>query len=94
MLRWGMVPATPVIAVAFSVRWGWNLTSWDRFLVPLPFGCGAIVYSPPRLPPEEGGPQAMERFRLALEGDLNAVTNQADDLCGRVRILPVAAGPT
>lgn len=83
----------PVIAVAFSVRWGWNLTSWDRFLLPLPFGRGAIVYSEPRFPANQAGRQAVEGFRLALEADLNAVTNQADDLCGRARILPAAAGP-
>jgi lysophospholipid acyltransferase (LPLAT)-like uncharacterized protein len=91
--RLALSQGAPVIAVAFSVRWGRNLTSWDRFLLPLPFGRGAIVYSPPRSPPDEGGPQAMERFRLALEGDLNAVTNRADDLCGRARVLPAAAGP-
>ena len=91
--RLAMMQGVPVIAVGFSVRWGRNLTSWDRFLLPLPFGRGAIVYSPPRLPPEEGGPRAVERFRLALEGDLNAVTNQADVLCERVRIFPAAAGP-
>jgi lysophospholipid acyltransferase (LPLAT)-like uncharacterized protein len=91
--RLALLQGAPVVAVGFSVRWGWNLTSWDRFLLPLPFGRGAIVYSPPRLPPEAGGPQALERFRLALEEDLNAVTNQADDLCGRARVLPAVAGP-
>lgn len=91
--RLAMVQGVPVIAVGFSVRWGWNLTSWDRFLLPLPFGRGAIVYSAPRLPPDESGPQAVGRFRLALEEDLNAVTNQADDHCGRARVQPAAVGP-
>ncbi len=80
----------PVIAVGFSVRWGWHLASWDRFLLPLPFGRGAINYSEPRLPPAENTPQALTRFREALEADLNEVTNRADDLCGRPRVLPAA----
>jgi lysophospholipid acyltransferase (LPLAT)-like uncharacterized protein len=80
----------PVIAVAFSVRWGWHLASWDRFLLPLPFGRGAIVFSKPRLPPEESNPEALARLREALEGDLNEVTNRADDICGRARVLPAA----
>ena len=90
--RLALMQGAPVVAVGFSVRWGWNLPSWDRFLLPLPFGSGAIVYSTPRYPLDEDGPLAVERFRLALEDDLNAVTNQADDLCRRARVLPAAAG--
>ncbi len=80
----------PVIAVAFSVRWGWHLGSWDRFLLPLPFGRGAIVYSEPRLPPAKNSREASARVREALERDLNQATNRADDLCGRARVLPDA----
>jgi len=81
----------PVIAVGFSVRWGRHLASWDRFLLPLPFGRGAVVYSAPRLPPEDKSPQAQALFRQALEDDLNEVTNRADDICGRPHVLPAAA---
>ncbi len=90
--RLAFIQGAPVIAVAFSVRWGRHLRSWDRFLLPLPFGRGAMVYSEPRLPPEDKSPQALARFRQALEDDLNEVTNRADDLCGRPHVLPAAAG--
>ncbi len=80
----------PVIAVAFSVRWGWHLGSWDRFLLPLPFGRGAIVYSKPRLPPAARDREALAQYRDALEMDLNVVTNRADELCGRAWVLPDA----
>ncbi len=91
--RLAQAQGAPVIAVGFSVRWGRHLASWDRFLLPLPFGRGAIIYSEPRLPPAEQSPQALARFRQALEADLNEVTNRADDLCGRARVLPATAGP-
>ena len=91
--RLAFTQGAPVIAVGFSVRWGWHLASWDRFLLPLPFGRGAIIYSEPRLPPAEQSPPALARFRRALEADLNEVTNRADDLCGRARVLPATAGP-
>jgi hypothetical protein len=80
----------PVIAIAFSVRWGRFLKSWDRFLLPFPFGRGAIVYGTPRQPPEETGPRAAARFNALIEADLNAVTRQADALCGRAA--PAGAG--
>ena len=91
--RLAFTQGAPVIAVGFSVRWGWHLASWDRFLLPLPFGRGAIIYSEPRLPPAEQSPPALARFRRALEADLNEVTNRADALCGRARVLPATAGP-
>jgi len=80
--------SVPVVAVAFSVRWGRVLGSWDRFLLPFPFGRGAVVYSAPRWPPRETGPEVVTGFWRALEDDLNAVTGQADDLCGRERVTP------
>ena len=83
----------PVVAIAFSVRWGVHLPSWDRFLLPLPFGRGAVVYSKPRLPPTGESPQGLERFQLALEADLNDVTNRADDICGRARVPPAELAP-
>ncbi|MFQ5565601.1 MAG: lysophospholipid acyltransferase family protein [Paracoccaceae bacterium] len=91
--RLALTQGVPVIAVAFSVRWGWHLASWDRFLLPLPFGRGAIVYSEPRLPPEDKSQQALARFREALEEDLRCVTDRADDICGRGRVLPAESGP-
>jgi lysophospholipid acyltransferase (LPLAT)-like uncharacterized protein len=91
--RLAVSQGVPVIAAAFSVRWGWHLGSWDRFLLPLPFGCGAIVYSEPRLPPAAHDCEAMAQFREALERDLNVVTNRADELCGRMLVLPDVGEP-
>jgi len=83
----------PVVAIGFSVRWGVHLSSWDRFLLPLPFGRGAVVYSEPRRAPTEDSPQALEQFCRALETDLNDVTNRADDICGRARVPPAELAP-
>jgi hypothetical protein len=52
-----------------------------------------VVYSEPRQPPAASDLQAQARFGRALEEDLNAVTNRADDLCGRARVLPARVGP-
>lgn len=81
--RLAAAAGAPVIAVAFSVRWGRILQSWDRFLLPFPFGRGAIVYGAPRNPPPQPGRDATVRFNAQIESDLNAVTRQADLLCGR-----------
>ena len=39
--------AAPVIAVGVSARSAWRLKSWDRFVIPKPFGRVSVAYSDP-----------------------------------------------
>ncbi|MEM7529953.1 MAG: lysophospholipid acyltransferase family protein [Pseudomonadota bacterium] len=81
----------PVIGVAFSVSRGIVLKSWDRFLLPLPFGRGVIFWSEPLTPPAADDPVAVATHRVAIEAMLTELTDAADDRIGRDRI--VAAPP-
>jgi hypothetical protein len=80
--------AAPVVPIGFSVRRGRFARSWDRFLIPLPFGRGAVVYGRAMTPPPPGDPRALARFRRAVEEALTAVTDRADALCGRAPVAP------
>ncbi|MEM0921936.1 MAG: lysophospholipid acyltransferase family protein [Pseudomonadota bacterium] len=82
--------ASPVIPIAFSVRWGRLLGSWDRFLLPLPFGRGAIVYGPVLRPSGQG----VETVRREMEQSLTETTNRADALCNRPAVVPGEAEAT
>lgn len=82
-----------VIPVAFSTVRGKVANNWDRFLIPAPFGRGVIVFGPEMPPPQSSGPGAVARFTAEIEVALTAVTNQADDLCGRKRIQPGPVEP-
>ena len=53
-------------------------SSWDRFLVPLPFSRGLFVYGDPIEVPAHADAETMERSRLALEQSLDSVTERAD----------------
>jgi lysophospholipid acyltransferase (LPLAT)-like uncharacterized protein len=77
-----------VLPVAFSVRWGVVLGSWDAFLLPLPFGRGVKVYGPPLRPPEPAGPAELDRYRAAIEAAITGATETADRACGRAPVLP------
>jgi len=85
----------PVVPIAFSAERGVLTRSWDRFLLPYPFGKGAQVYGPPMTPPPPGDARALIRFRRELEAALTEVTNRADALCGReaVEPEPLTGGP-
>lgn len=81
----------PVVPAAFSVTRGWQLGTWDRFLLPMPFGRGAVVFGAPLWPPSEGGASRVEAFRLEIEVRTTEAMYRADALCGRAA---VAADPT
>ena len=80
----------PVQPVAFSTRRGRVLGSWDRFLLPFPFGRGVQIWGEPLRPPAADDPAAADRYLLEIEEALTAITRRADALCGRE---PVAPGP-
>ncbi len=81
----------PVQPVTFSTRWGCVLGSWDRFLLPFPFGSGAWIWGEALRPPAGDDPAAAERYLAEIEAALTGITDRADRLCGRATIAP---GPT
>jgi lysophospholipid acyltransferase (LPLAT)-like uncharacterized protein len=80
----------PVIPVACSSRPRIQARSWDRFLVPLPFTRGLVIFGPPIDVTEAAADR--EGFRLRIEEALNRVTDEADRALGLEPIPP--APPT
>lgn len=78
----------PVLPVTFSVRRGKVMRSWDRFLVPWPFGRGVVIYGAALDPPQSRDNEAIETYRLKIEAETTRITQKADDLCARPRIEP------
>lgn len=58
----------PIIPVAYGVKRGKRINSWDRFLVPYPFtrGCFAIG-APMHIAPDDDDQEQAERLRLKLQ---------------------------
>lgn len=70
----------PVLLIGLSCRPALRLNSWDRALVPLPFGRGVIIWDRTDWP--EGGD--METVTAEWTARLNAVQDRADQLAGQV----------
>ncbi len=65
--------------------------SWDQFVLPLPFGKGALVWSDPIAPPAADATDAeIEMVRLKLETELNRIAAEADRVAGVTPIEPAA----
>ncbi len=80
-----------LLPVGYGVSRRWTLDSWDRFVVPLPFGRGVFVAGEPIEVPARMDEPAREALRLRLEAALNAVTAEADRLTGHAAEQPAPA---
>jgi hypothetical protein len=81
------VPILPS-AVATSHRRVFD--SWDRFLLPLPFGRGIYRIGAPISVPRDADAAAIETARLALERALNELSADCDRRMGHAPIEPAA----
>jgi lysophospholipid acyltransferase (LPLAT)-like uncharacterized protein len=72
----------PVVPVAFSAVPASRLRTWDRTLVPRPFGRGLYLYGTPLRVPRDAAEAEQERLRLSLETELDRVTDEADRAVG------------
>jgi lysophospholipid acyltransferase (LPLAT)-like uncharacterized protein len=78
----------PLVPAAFSCTNAISLRSWDRFMVPLPFGSGTFIVGAPVEVAGDSNAAELEQARLTLERRLNAVTAIADEAVGRQPTVP------
>ena len=78
----------PLLPMMWSTKNRLVMNSWDRFVLPLPFGPGALVWGNPIRVPRDADAAAMEEARLALENELLRITAEADALAGAPPIEP------
>ncbi|MEE9544701.1 MAG: lysophospholipid acyltransferase family protein [Rhodospirillales bacterium] len=82
----------PIIPVTYSTSRKRILSTWDRFLVVWPFARGVLVWGDPIHVPRDADETALESARRQVEDALNAITEEAERLCGgeTVEPMPVA----
>lgn len=68
----------PVLPCAAQTSSRWVLRSWDRMVIPRPFGRAVIVCGPAIQVPRQGWRDAIP----AIEAALNAAADRADRFCG------------
>lgn len=76
------VSGVPIIPCSYSARWRCVLGTWDRFVIPLPFTRGVIVWGEPIHVARDADAAQIGAARLAIEAGLNAATNAADSAMG------------
>ncbi len=87
-LKLAQATGAPLIGFSWSTRWKIVFRSWDRFVLPLPFSRGVLIYVEPMHVPREANPDDLELLRAEFERRLNAATQEADLACGGPLIEP------
>lgn len=83
-LEWARVTGMPVFSYAYATTKGRRLDTWDKLLVPKPFGKGAYVFRRyPETVPRKLDPDALEDLRSSLCEHMNATMAEADRLAGQ-----------
>lgn len=82
----------PVLPVSYSTTRGRLLGSWDRMLLPFPFGRVVVVVGAPIEIAADADEAGLEAGRLAIETALMRATREADNRCGRSTPEPADTG--
>ena len=83
----------PIFPLAYSARPRRVLETWDRFILPLPFGRGVFLWGAPMTVPRDADEAAAEDARRMLEDRLNELTCRADAALCQPRIEPAPSLP-
>ena len=81
----GRFTGLPIIPVTFSAWPARRLRSWDRTLLPKFFSKGIFVYGDPIVVPRDADEKVQEDKRVAIERELNRITDLADDATSLAR---------
>jgi len=68
-----------IVPITNSAKNRWNLSSWDRFLIPKPFSKTVIMLGKPIYVPGGATSEELEEKRKELEKQLWELTQKADD---------------
>lgn len=81
----------PIVPIAFTSRPSRLINSWDRLMVPLPFGRGIIRWGKPLEVASDADKAAVREAAKLLEDRLNRLVHDLDEALGLREVEPAAA---
>lgn len=91
-LRLAKMTGAPILPCLFAVTSRKQFDSWDRFVLPLPFGRGKIVWGTPVHVGADADEAEIEALRLSIETEMNALLAGADRDLGHAPVAPLPEG--
>ena len=81
-LRLAKLTGAPLMPCSFAVKNRKLLNSWDRLVVPLPFGKGKIIWGTPERIAKDADEHEIEQIRQRIESEMNLFLADADRAMG------------
>jgi lysophospholipid acyltransferase (LPLAT)-like uncharacterized protein len=78
----------PIMPCSFSCRSRVVLNTWDRFVLPLPFSRGVIIWGEPIFVARDSDAATLAASKAQVEAALTGVTQQADAVMGVETVEP------
>jgi lysophospholipid acyltransferase (LPLAT)-like uncharacterized protein len=72
LLRLAQATGRPIVAVTYELGWKYELNSWDRFQVPLPFSSCKLVTRGPITVPEDASDEQLEAIAAMVADALGS----------------------
>jgi lysophospholipid acyltransferase (LPLAT)-like uncharacterized protein len=67
-----------LIPVGIAAKPRFHIRSWDRYMVPLPFARGLMIFGDPISLPRDADEETVEARRLELENEINRLEVEAE----------------
>jgi lysophospholipid acyltransferase (LPLAT)-like uncharacterized protein len=83
------ITGVPIVPMAYATRWHRRLRSWDRFMLPLPFGQGFMACGPAIAVETDASAERIAELEMLCEARLRALTARVDESMGVVSLAPV-----
>lgn len=90
IIQLARITGAAILPMTYAAAPRRRLASWDRFVLPFPFGRGLFLWGAPITVPADADDAAQETARRTLEEELIALTDRADAELGLPRTEPAA----
>jgi len=87
-LRLAKLSGAPLLPCTFSVSRRKQFDSWDKFILPLPFGRGQIIWGSAVQISPDATEEDIETVRVQIEDEMNSLLAQADKALGHDPVQP------
>ncbi|MDA0653165.1 MAG: lysophospholipid acyltransferase family protein [Proteobacteria bacterium] len=91
IVQMAKLAGVPIVPIAFAARPNKLIKSWDRLMVPLPFGRGVIRWGKPLEVARDADEAAVRNAAKLLEDRLNQLVHDLDDSLGLAEVEPATA---
>lgn len=85
-IRLARLTGAPLMPCTFAVRNRKQLNTWDKLVLPLPFGKGKIIWGTPVTVPADADERKVEHIRERIESEMNIFLADADRSMGHTPV--------